>query len=144
MSKKKVLFSLILFSFILISSCAQLNNSEVKKEKEIIADKKGQQMPDKQKSELPELGLGNLCRGESGCISFCNNNRGQCEAYCRGKGIELCKIIFPPDAQDQGPQKNNGCAGKGAVTFKSPPMPIEKIGIIEPIGLMIGGHVTPI
>ncbi len=39
---------------------------------------------------------------------------------------------------------NRGCVGKGPVTFTSPPMKIENIGMIEPIGLMIGGHVTPI
>ena len=38
---------------------------------------------------------------------------------------------------------NRGCVGKGPVTFTSPPMKIENIGMIEPIGLMIGGHVTP-
>ncbi len=37
-----------------------------------------------------------------------------------------------------------GCEGKGAVTFTYPPMRVEDIGLIQPTGLMIGGHVTPI
>ena len=91
-----------------------------------------------------EEGLGSLCAGKDECISFCNDNRGRCETYCRGKAIELCRIIFPPDAKEQGPQSSRGCKGTGTVTFTFPPMQIEKIETIEPIGLMIGGHVTPI
>src|SRR3989338_9476836 len=89
-------------------------------------------------------GLGTLCSGRSECQKFCSMNRGQCESYFRGKELELCGTIFPPDSQDQGPHTNNGCTGTGRVTFTAPPMHIEKIEIIEPIGLMIGGHVTPI
>ncbi len=37
----------------------------------------------------------------------------------------------------------NGCTGKGAVTLSSP-MKYEDIGIIIPMGVMVGGHVTPI
>jgi len=37
-----------------------------------------------------------------------------------------------------------GCVGEGAVNFTSPPRRIEDIEIIQPMGLMIGGHVTPI
>ena len=95
-------------------------------------------------SSSQEYGLENLCTGKDECISFCHDNRGKCEAYCRGKAIELCRIIFPPDAQDPGPQSNRGCIGKGTAAFAYPPMRIEDIKIIEPIGLMIGGHVTPI
>src|SRR3989344_1550166 len=91
-----------------------------------------------------EQSLGTLCTGEEECISFCENNRGKCESYCRGKAIELCKTIFPPNPNDQGSQDNRGCIGTGTEEFTSPPMRIEDIQMIEPIGLMIGGHVTPI
>ncbi len=36
------------------------------------------------------------------------------------------------------------CQGSGPVTFSAAPMKIEEIEKIEPMGLMIGGHVTPI
>ena len=92
----------------------------------------------------PEESLGTLCSGVEECQQFCQTNRGRCESYCQGKEIELCKIVFPPNPNDVGPQTNNGCAGEGTVEFSSPPMQIENIELIEPIGLMIGGHVTPI
>jgi len=91
-----------------------------------------------------EQSLGTLCTGEEECISFCENNRGKCESYCRGKAIELCKTIFPPNPNDQGSQDNRDCIGTGTEEFTSPPMRIEDIELIEPIGLMLGGHVTPI
>ena len=133
MAKKIILILILIF----LIGCTNQNNIEAKKEK--IAEK----ATDIKSSIDSEIGLENLCAGKDECISFCHVNRGRCEAYCRGKAIELCRIIFPPDAKDQGPQDNRGCKGAGIVAFTSPPMQIEKIGTIEPIGLMIGGHVTP-
>lgn len=91
-----------------------------------------------------DTGLGNLCFDEEECKSFCQNNRGRCESYCQGKEIELCRIILSSSHREAIPQEKRGCTGEGTVTFTSSPMRIEDIGIIEPIGLMIGGHVTPI
>ncbi|MDO8656679.1 MAG: hypothetical protein Q7K45_05560, partial [Nanoarchaeota archaeon] len=88
--------------------------------------------------------LGTLCSGVEQCKTFCQTDRGRCESYCQGKETELCNVIFPPPTDDRGPQTNNGCSGTGTVTFTSSPMPIDVIETIEPIGLMIGGHVTPI
>ncbi|MEK6899565.1 MAG: hypothetical protein AABX05_00420, partial [Nanoarchaeota archaeon] len=55
---------------------------------------------------------------------------------------------MPPQKQETSVEKQQAseslCEGTGVVTFTSPPMRIEDIEIIEPIGLMIGGHVTPI
>ena len=39
---------------------------------------------------------------------------------------------------------NEGCKGKGTVEFSFPPRKIGDIGIIEPMGLMLSSHVTPI
>jgi len=102
---------------------------------------------EKAQAQLPDQdvpGLGSLCSNEEECIEFCSSNRGRCESYCRGKAVEICKVIFSSNSNDQGPQTNNGCTGTGTVQFISPPMRVEEIEIIEPIGLMIGGHVTPI
>ncbi|HLC20269.1 MAG TPA: hypothetical protein VJK72_05080 [Candidatus Nanoarchaeia archaeon] len=46
------------------------------------------------------------------------------------------------DAQPQ--QMIRQCKGSGTVEFTHAPMRIEDIELIQPIGLMIGGHVTPI
>jgi len=95
-------------------------------------------------SQAYSTGLGNLCSTKKECIEYCKTNRGRCESYCRDKEIELCKLIFQEKPGDLGPQDNKGCKSTGTVTFTSPPMKIDQIELIEPIGLMIGGHVTPI
>ncbi len=58
--------------------------------------------------ESSSLGLGDLCSGEQNCREFCLNNRGQCEAFCKGNKNELCASIFPPsDAKDEQVNANN-------------------------------------
>ena len=49
------------------------------------------------------------------------------------------EIFMPGSAYDPG-----ACSGSGPVNFTSPPRRLEDIEIIEPVGLMIGNHVTPI
>src|SRR3989338_8334568 len=139
---KKSLFLFLALSMIIIS-CAPKNGINAEETAKINYDADSEIIT-VQPLTAEKQGLGNLCSGEDKCKYFCSNNRGRCEAYCRGKEIELCRIIFPPNAHDQGPQDNRGCRGKGTVEFTYPPMLIEDIGMIEPIGLMIGGHVTPI
>ncbi|MDO8563984.1 MAG: hypothetical protein Q7R87_03165 [Nanoarchaeota archaeon] len=48
--------------------------------------------------------------------------------------------------QNNNQQNNYGkkCTGSGSVKFTSPPMKVDDIMYIQPLGLMIGGHVTPI
>ncbi len=89
-----------------------------------------------------QYSLGTLCSGKNECMEFCATNRAQCEKYCHGRGNDFCTTLFPPN--DKGPQGNKDCVGSGPVQFTSPPMQIGQIELIEPIGLMIGGHVTPI
>ena len=36
-----------------------------------------------------------------------------------------------------------GCIGKGTVNFTFSPMKFEDINLIQPLGMMVGGHVTP-
>ena len=142
-----VLLLLVILA-IFISGCVQQESFESERSDETINQDNENTYQSGVVTPEPVLdkGLGSLCPNEEECKSFCQNNRGWCESYCRGKEIELCKIIFPPDpeTEDFGPQENRGCTGEGTITFTSPPMRIEDIEIIEPIGLMIGGHVTPI
>ena len=53
------------------------------------------------KKETVTQGLGNLCFNEKECVSFCGNNREICEGYCRGKAINLCRVLFPPPSAQQ-------------------------------------------
>ena len=137
------------FLVIFISGCAQQDSFEPERSDETInQNNKNAYQPGAVTPEnARDKGLGTLCPNEEECKSFCQNNRGQCEEYCRGNhDNELCRIIFPPEEEkkDSDRQENSGCSGQGTVTFTSPPMPLGDIELIEPIGLMIGGHVTPI
>jgi len=129
-------------------------------------DKKSNQSQVEIQEPVGEKGLGTLCSNEEECGSFCLNNRGRCEDYCRGRGIELSKIIFPPGEEfietkemvkegtdsQQFKYKNildkdwshGQCKGNGTVNFGAAPMSPEDILVIIPMGDMIGGHVTPI
>lgn len=60
-----------------------------------------------------------------------------------GSGQPTPNLPSLPGGQFQVPGQQ-GCSGKGTVEFTSPPRRIEDVELIEPIGLMIGGHVTPI
>ncbi|MEK6872870.1 MAG: M23 family metallopeptidase [Nanoarchaeota archaeon] len=52
-----------------------------------------------QSSIFQNQGLGTLCSTNEECISFCQNNLGQCEDYCKGNENKLCKIIFSFDEE---------------------------------------------
>ncbi|MBI2658807.1 hypothetical protein HYX05_01740 [Candidatus Woesearchaeota archaeon] len=138
MLKKQYLFLLLIFSIVI--NCSPKNDVNLEESNRDAGSEISVESPVTEKQ-----GLGNLCSGEAECKDFCSKNRGQCEAYCRGKQIEICRIIFPPGENSHGNYMPvTSCIGKGIVTFTSPPMLIGDIELIEPIGLMIGGHVTPI
>lgn len=47
-------------------------------------------------------GLGPLCSGQEECISFCQDNQGECEHYCQGNHENnLCKVIFPAPEEER-------------------------------------------
>ena len=153
MSSKRgyLVLGLLLIGIILISSCVQKEN--VKSEEAGESANKPIVEIQKPLPSIPQSqGLGNLCSGEEECIAFCQNNLRRCEDYCKVSENELCAVIFPPVESGERPQQQqqktnpvrSGCTGSGTVEFTSPPMRIEEIEIILPIGLMIGGHVTPI
>ena len=77
--------------------------------------------------------------------------------YEKKDNESIVPIVQPPPKQTEQNLsktdhiKNSGrfsfgkpCSWEGAVNFTSPPRRLEDIGLIEPIGLMIGNHVTPI
>lgn len=80
-------------------------------------------------------GLGNLCSGEDECKTFCQDNRGQCEEYCKGKGDELCKIIFPPGMEDDKRfEQKEDCVSNPNPIFTHPIADISKITWISRYG----------
>ncbi len=54
---------------------------------------------------------------------------------CIGQANQTSRSFDPSNGQ---------CHGTGIVEFTSPPLPIDQVGLVEPMGQMIGGHVTPI
>ena len=94
---KNGLLFLMLFSFVLISGCLQQEDSKVESVGQ--PDEKIQATP-QTSSSAPRLG--NLCLGEEECISFCQNNRGRCEEYCKSNvENELCQQLYPRIVQLQ-------------------------------------------
>ncbi len=141
-------FSLLLFlsgiGIILISGCvAEQGNVQVGDVSKGINDFLNK----------PAHGLGELCTG-SECDSYCLTYSLECEDYCRQHhNNTMCQERFSwvisgeqrPDNTLKGhPTYQKQCSGTGTVQFTSPPRKLEDIELIEPIGLMSGGHVTPI
>lgn len=96
-------------------------------------------------------GLGDLCSGNE-CDSYCLTFSAECEDYCRQHtNNTMCQERFSwvatgqrPDNTLKGhPTTQKQCSGTGTVQFTSSPRKLEDIELIEPIGLMNGGHVTP-
>ena len=83
------------------------------------------------------FGLGDLCSGEEECISFCQNNRGQCESYCKGNKNEICKIIFPPENHEQNRTRQNNeenCVSNPKPVFTHSFTDIAKLSEISQYG----------
>ena len=101
-----LIFGLVLIAVILISGCVYQEENQIQGADENIPEQKEAQEEGEQFREtipLPpqSVGLSNLCSGEEECISFCLNNREQCEEYCKGNENELCKLIFPQEQKGQ-------------------------------------------
>ncbi len=97
MMKKRLLLILLVFSFIFMNGCAQQLKQDIVESPITIEE---ESLPEKIPLIPPSIGLGDLCSGEEECKEFCLNNRGRCEDYCKGRGDELCRVIFPPGAKD--------------------------------------------
>ncbi|MBM3233369.1 hypothetical protein FJZ18_04355 [Candidatus Pacearchaeota archaeon] len=81
-----------------------------------------------------EQGLGSLCSSEADCQQFCQNNRGRCESYCRGKTIELCRKLFSPESslsQRSSPSRQQDCISNPSPLFTHSFTDIEKLSGIS-------------
>lgn len=80
-----------------------------------------------------------------------NSSHQQENSFSKDLEKSTDKLQNTSTPSDKKPQKNipqsqhaPGCVGRGAINFTSPPRRLEEIDNIQPLGLMIGGHVTPI
>ncbi len=135
---------LLLFSAILLLGCSAKiskvgNHNEINEE--MIAD---EIYPDENiasepsfVSQEPKLNLGRLCSGRVECNEFCMNNKGRCSEYCsKNPENELCQTSFSYGSE-------NVCSD-GSIMFDYPPVNLDKITHIEPMGSLHGEHVAPI
>ena len=117
-----------IFLLIFISGCVQQENPE----------------PVVSTGSIDE-GLGNLCPNEDKCKSFCLDNRGMCEEYCKNNENELCSFVLNDiftEEQSGGDAIGGTCKGS-KVKFNFAPVNLDKTKVFLPLGLMVGGHVTP-
>ena len=153
--RKTTLFIPVLFLMIILASCAsqpQKSSSEGTSQYKDFVDKNSDQpilnnsRNYETRKTAEQEGLGSYCTGKIACEKFCHNHQGECESYCRNNHENpLCRLVFLPRNEARAMENRKpDCTGTGTVLFTSPPMRIEDIDYISPIGQMIGGHVTPI
>lgn len=133
--KKRVVSLFLVLSFIFILSCAP-------PEKEPDVNSAGEAIrvnPDRTIDTpaplLGSRGFGDLCAGEEECVIFCRNNRGRCEDYCKGRGDELCRVIFPPEMEsDKRFQQKEDCVNNPKPVFTHAFTDITKLTEISRYG----------
>ncbi len=146
------LHGLFIITVLILSGCVQHKYIPSS-----VSDTHHNALPDAQETvpKITPTGLGSLCSSAEKCISYCLNNRGRCEGYCK-KNTEnpVCQKIFSAPGQEQPFQHSKNildkewsrgkCEGNGTVPFEAPAMQPADISVIIPMGSMIAGHVTPI
>lgn len=99
MIKKRALLLILIVLALLVYGCAAQEvpiPEEVPQIKEELPEEAAE-LPKPETIPLPEqsVGLGDLCSGEDQCISFCQNNLGKCQEYCKGNQENvLCQKYF--------------------------------------------------
>ena len=132
--KKRLLFVLLLISFIFIAGCVP---AEEKTGKGLAEGTEKVEVPGTASSE----GLGSICSDQEECGTFCHDNKGRCTQYCEEHPEnDLCVVIFPFQARGV---DSSLCQGT-KIRFDQPPVNLEETELFLPLGLMAGGHVTPI
>ena len=127
---KKVLIFISLSFFILIIGCAEDDDIQNKLIRENIKE-----IPIESEEKQKNIGLGNLCSNEDECNSFCLNNRGRCEQYCKiNTENELCKKIFTVQNQQTSENENKD---EIKVEEKQEQMKEDKLPVLKNIGFNI-------
>ncbi|MEK6869289.1 MAG: hypothetical protein AABX74_03615, partial [Nanoarchaeota archaeon] len=126
------LFLMLVVSFIFIIGCVQ----EEEKSNTGLTERI-EKTPDVSANQ----GLGNLCSGKDECITFCHDNKGRCTQYCEDNpDNNLCAAVFPFQATTGDSELCQGAK----IRFDHAPVNLEETELFLPLGLMAGGHVTPI
>jgi len=124
--KKRLFLFLLALSLVFISGCA---HEEEKLSKGLAEGIEKVEVP----STIPSEGLGNLCSGEEECISFCQNNRGQCEEYCGNYNEKtLCQKLFEGNTI---PSDIPSCGDKTEF-FNAYPIKLSDLEFIRPLGFI--------
>lgn len=134
-----------------MSGCVQ-EETFIKETEESNKESQIKVQEEQQKENIPAagVGLGNLCSGEDECISFCQNNRGQCEDYCkRNNENELCKKVFPQEGSDnnagaQEKSQENEFDYFADIASLPPCGDIKEIFTITPLELSDFTDITPL
>lgn len=126
--KKEYLFGALI---ILVVALFLVFKSPLLEEKQIT-----QTNQEKENKPVQNKGLGSLCSSEAECQQFCLKNRGQCEQFCRGKAIELCKTLFPPydNTTSSNPNNKKTCISNPSPVFTHSFVDISKLTEISRYG----------
>src|SRR3989344_3693396 len=117
-------FGLVLIGIVFISGCIQQDSLYNK-----------EQLNNKIPFGAINKGLGSLCSDEEECNTFCHDNKGRCKDYCdNNPENEVCQKL--------GFAKSSCETGK--IKFDYAPVNLDKTTLLLPLGLMSGGHVTPV
>ena len=140
-------FMLLLFFIIFLFGCsAEISkvenyneiNQEVIAETETYPDENI--APEPTFSQEPEPNLGRLCSGRVECDEFCMSNKGRCMDYCsKNPENELCQTSI-----NYGNDNSDNVCSDGSIMFDYPPVNLDEITRIEPMGSLHGEHVAPI
>ncbi len=144
--KKGLLIILPVVALILISACALQKNFNNEYDRNTLYSETSDKGAIREIHSLPKLG--DLCQGDKECGEYCRKNSRECENYClEHKDNPTCqqRFSFLYDGSNPRPNefKEYNCEGEGVANLTFPPRRLEDIGFIQPMGLMIGGHVTP-
>src|SRR3990167_4588461 len=120
------ILGLVLIGTILISGCVSQGGNKIG---ETTFENNGIEIiPNAQR-------LDNLCSGEAECNTFCHDNKGRCKNYCDNNlENEICQRL--------GFAKSS--CETGEIKFDYAPVDLDKTTLLLPLGLMAGGHVTPV
>jgi len=91
--------------------------------------------------------LEDWCQGWDDCDDYCYSYSAKCERYCEEHDEnEYCQTAFAHaiDGTDFEPRKKEGGDCSEPIIFNTPPVNLDTVGWIVPLGSMNGDHVTPI
>jgi len=131
----------LMLTLILVISCKS-QSPEIASPEKITSENTvnpAQKSSETAQQSLPQLG--DLCTGQEECVTLCHDNKGRCTQYCEEHPEnELCGVVFPFKINVA---PSSLCQGTNII-FDHAPVNLEETELLLPLGLMTGGHVTPV